>query len=114
LALVSSLEVEYFFLSDDDKPKEATAVVPSSATSIAPKTRPQEETIVEKSPQDLREKAVDVKPPKRQKKTSRTATVSLESHQPSSSSDHVSTIFLYVEFLASAPLFSYMVLLCSH
>jgi hypothetical protein len=34
-----------------------------------------------------------VQPLKCQKKTTRTATVSLEAHRPSSSSDHVSTIF---------------------
>jgi hypothetical protein len=53
-----------------------------------------------------------VQPLKHQKKTACTAAISLKSHQPSSSSDHVSTIFLYVKSLASAPLFSYMILLC--
>jgi hypothetical protein len=82
-----------FVLSDDDKPKEATAIIPPSATSIALKKRPQEETIVDKPLQDFREKAVDAQPPRRQKKMTRTATISIEVHRPSSFSEHVSTIF---------------------
>jgi hypothetical protein len=48
---------------------------------------------VDKPLQDLREKAVDAQPLKRQKKMTRTATVSLEAHRPSSFYDHVSTTF---------------------
>jgi hypothetical protein len=54
---------------------------------------------VVKPPQDIREKAVGAQPLKYQMKRSRTATVSLEVHQPSSSSDHVSTYFLYANSL---------------
>jgi hypothetical protein len=40
----------FLFFSDDDKPKEATYIVPPSSASTAPKTRPQEETIADKPP----------------------------------------------------------------
>jgi hypothetical protein len=73
--------------------KEATTVVPPSATSIALKKRPQEETMVDKPLQDLQEKVVGAQAVKHQNKTAHTATISLEAHQSSSSFDHVSTIF---------------------
>jgi hypothetical protein len=68
-------------------------VVPPSATSTASKGRSQEETMVDKASQDLEEKVVGTQPLKCQKKMTHTATISLEAHRPSSSSDHVSTIF---------------------
>jgi hypothetical protein len=68
-------------------------VVPPSATSTAPKKHPQEETIMDKPSQDLQEQVVGTQPLKCQKRTTQTTSVSLEAHQPSSSSDHVSTTF---------------------
>jgi hypothetical protein len=47
--------------------------------------------MVDKPLQDLQEKAVDVQAVKRHKKATLTIIVSLEVHQSSSSSDHVST-----------------------
>jgi hypothetical protein len=84
-----------FLCSDDDKPKETTAVVPPSTTSSASKGCSQEETMVVKPSQDLPEKTVGTQPLKHQKRATRAATASLEAHQPSSSSDHVSnTLFV--------------------
>jgi hypothetical protein len=93
LRLLNSSNFHFFhFFSDDDKPKEATTVVPPLTTSIALKKRPQEDTMVDKPPQDLQEKFVGAQAIKRRKKTAHTAIVSLEAHRSSSSSDHVSTI----------------------
>jgi hypothetical protein len=51
------------------------------ATSIAPKKRPQEETMVGKPLQDLQEKVVDVQAVKHRKKATLTKTGSLEVHR---------------------------------
>jgi hypothetical protein len=87
------LNSDNFLFRDDDKPKKAAIVVPPSATSSAPKKRPQEETMMDKPSQDLQEKVVGTQPLKCRKRMTQTASVSLEAHQPSSSSDHVSTTF---------------------
>jgi hypothetical protein len=68
-------------------------VIPPPATSTASKGRSQEEGMVVKPSPGLQNKIASAQPLKRQKKAKAVATVSLEVHEPSSSSDHVSVTF---------------------
>jgi hypothetical protein len=58
----------------------------------------QEETVVENPSRDILEKIVGAPPTKRCKKTTHSAFVSLEAHQPISSSDNVSITFCMLIF----------------
>jgi hypothetical protein len=78
-----------FLLSDNDNPKKDADVVPLSSALTTPRGRPQEETVVAKPSLVLPKKNSTAPPLKRQKKAA-AAIVSLEVHQPSSSSEHVS------------------------
>jgi hypothetical protein len=78
-----------FLFSDDDNPKKDAPVVPLSAALAIPRGRSQEETMVVKPSPVLPKKNSSAPPLKRQKKAA-AAAASLEVHQPSSSSDHVS------------------------
>jgi hypothetical protein len=87
-----------FLFSDDDNPKKDAPVVPlsaalaiprGSAALAIPRGRSQEETVVVKPSPVLPKKNSGAPPLKRQKKAA-AAAASLEVHQPSSSSDHVS------------------------
>jgi hypothetical protein len=87
-----------FFFSDDDKLKKTTTVVLPPTTSTASIRVSQEETLVENPSQDILEKIVGASPTKRCKKTTHLMSVSLEAHQPVSSSDNVSTTFFILIF----------------
>jgi hypothetical protein len=78
-----------FLFSDDDNPKKNAAVVPLSFALTPPRGRPQEDTVVAKPSPVLPNKIPTTPPLKRQKKAA-AAAASLEVHQPSSSSEHVS------------------------
>jgi hypothetical protein len=101
-----------FFFSDDDKPKKTTIVVLPSTTSTDPIGVSQEETVVENPSWDILEKVVGAPPTKQHKKTTHSASVSLEAHQPLSSSDNVSTTFCILIFCFCI-FCTYIVLLCS-
>jgi hypothetical protein len=66
---------------------------------------------VVKPRKDLHEKAVGAQQLKRQKKTSRTATIYLEVYQPSSSSDHISNISLTLTLCFCTSLFIDMIVI---
>jgi hypothetical protein len=66
-------------------------VVFTSVTSAAAKKGSQEETGVGNPSQDALEKIAGAPSTKRHKKATHSASVSLEAHQPLSSSDNVST-----------------------
>jgi hypothetical protein len=100
------------FFSDDDKPKKTTTVVLPPTTSTAPIGVSQEETMVENPSQDILKKIVGAPPTKRCKKVTHSASISLEAHQPLSSSDNVSTTFCIIIFCFCICC-TYMVLLCS-
>jgi hypothetical protein len=78
-----------FLFSDDDNPKKDVAALPLSSALTTPRGRPQEETVVAKPSPVLPKKNSAAPPLKRQKKAT-AAAISLEVHQPSSSSEHVS------------------------
>jgi hypothetical protein len=92
------LELECFSFSDDDKLKKTTTVVLPLRTSTAPVGVSQEENVVENPSQDILEKIVSAPPTKRHKKMMPSASVSLEAHQPLSSSDNVSITFYILIF----------------
>jgi hypothetical protein len=78
------------FLSDDDKPKETAAIVLPPPISVVAEKNSQEETVVEVPLEDALEKIMKAPVLKHRKKTTHTASVSLEAHQDTSSSDDVS------------------------
>jgi hypothetical protein len=100
------------FFSDDDKPKKTTTMVLPLTTSTTPIGVSQEDTVMENPSQDILEKIVGAPPTKRRKKTTHSATFSLEAHQPLSSSDNVSTTFCILIFYF-CKCCTYIVLLCS-
>jgi hypothetical protein len=71
-------------------------VVLPSTTSAAAKKGSQEETVVGNSSQDALEKIVGAPSTIRRKKATHLASVSLEAHQPLSSSDNVSTTCILI------------------
>jgi hypothetical protein len=73
-------------------------VVHPSSTSTTLVRASQEETVVENPSQDILEKIVGAPGTKRHKKTTRSASVSLEEHQPVSSSDNMSMPFCILIF----------------
>jgi hypothetical protein len=88
-----------FSFSDDDKPKEDVATVPPFGFSGTPRGQSQEETMVTK-PSPVPPKKKETAPPSKRQKRGATATASLEVHQPSSSSDNVSSA-AYTRFFLS-------------
>jgi hypothetical protein len=106
------LELECFSFSDDDKPKKTTIVVLPLTTSTAPVGVSQEDTVVENPSHDILEKIVGASPTKRRKRMTHSMSVSLEAHQPLSSSDNVSITFCILIFCFCLCC-TYMVLLCS-
>jgi hypothetical protein len=99
------------FFSDDDKPKGTTTMVLPSTTSAAAKKGSQEETVVQNPSQDALEKIVGAPSTKQCKKATLLASVSLEAHQPPSSSDNVSTTCILIVCLCDY--YTYMILPCS-
>jgi hypothetical protein len=88
LILFLLLDVQYFSLSDDNKPKKDATVVPFFGTLTIPEGHSQEETAVAKtSPAPLKKNPTE--PPSKRQKRGAAATASLEVHQPSASSDNV-------------------------
>jgi hypothetical protein len=89
-----------FSFSDDDEPKKDAATVPPFVFLATPEGQSQEETAVPKpSPVPPKRKATT--PPSKCQKRGATATASLKVHQPSSSSNNVSSatytqFFLYL------------------
>jgi hypothetical protein len=121
LALVSNfslpwsspaLQLECFYFSNDEKPKKTNIVVLPPTTSTAPIGVSKEETVVENPSKDILEKIVGAPPAKRRKKTTHSAFVSLEAHQPLSSSNNVSISFCILIFCFYICC-SYIVLLCN-
>jgi hypothetical protein len=92
------------FFSNDDKPKKTTTVVLPSTTPTAPIEVSREETMVETPSQDILEKIVGAPPTKHRNKATHSASVSLEAHQPLSSSDNVSTTICILIFFSFAVL----------
>jgi hypothetical protein len=99
------------FFSNVEKPKGTNTMVPPSTTSAAVKKGSQEETMVGIQSQDALEKFVGAPSIKRRKKTTHSASVSLEAHQPLSSSDNVSTTCTLIVCLCDC--LTYMILPCS-
>jgi hypothetical protein len=77
---------------------KTTTVVLASTTSTSLVRVSQEETVVENPSQDILEKIVGAPPTKRRKETTHSASVSLEAHQPVSSSDNISITFFILIF----------------
>jgi hypothetical protein len=88
-----------FSFSDNDKPKEDAAIVPPFGFSATPGGQSQEDTVVTK-PSPVPPTKKETTPSSKRQKRGATATASLEVHQPSSSSDNVSSA-AYTRFFLS-------------
>jgi hypothetical protein len=96
------------FFSDDDKPKGTTTLVLHSTTSAAVKKGSLEETVVGNPSQDAVEKIIDAPSTMCHKKVTHSASVSLEAHQPLSSSNNVSTTC--IQIICFCNCFTYIIL----
>jgi hypothetical protein len=88
-----------FFFSDDDNPKKDAATIPPFGFSATPEGYSQGEAMVVK-PSLVPPKNKATAPPSKRQKGGAAATASLEVHQPSSSSDNVSSA-AYTQFFLS-------------
>jgi hypothetical protein len=88
-----------FFFSDDNDPKKDAATIPPFGFSAAPEVHSQEEAMVVK-PLPVSPKNKATAPPSKRQKRGAAAAASLEVHQPSSSSDKVSSA-AYTRFFLS-------------
>jgi hypothetical protein len=84
------LTTKDFLFSDDDNPKKDAATIPPFGFSATPEGHSQEEAMVVK-PSPVSPKKKMTAPPSKRQKRGAAAAASLEVHQPSSSSDNVSS-----------------------